>query len=117
MYFRTLPVPLITFDSYPFFMSSIKQTTDDAKISTLREAISKLPPAHYQTMKYFLSHLNRVSSQSDQNLMSAYNLSTVFCPTLMKTPNIGLMPFQVNAWTQEGQVLELLIKNQAKLFK
>ncbi|KAI1305328.1 N-chimaerin [Halotydeus destructor] len=117
MFFRHLPVPVITFDTYPFFLQAIRRKNDDDKLHGLRDAINKLPPAHYQTLKYFLGHLNRVSQLSEQNLMTAYNLSTVFCPTLMRTPGIGLMPFQINCWQEEGSVLEYLINYQSRLFK
>ncbi|RWS29350.1 N-chimaerin-like protein [Leptotrombidium deliense] len=117
LYFRLLPIPLITFDGYPYFLAAVKKSTFDDQISELKEAISKLPPAHYQTLKYLIAHLHRVSQQSDSNLMTPYNLSTIFCPTLMRTPNIGLMPFQVNSWQLECMVLEMLITHHSKLFK
>ncbi|RWS03686.1 N-chimaerin-like protein, partial [Dinothrombium tinctorium] len=117
LYFRLLPIPLITFDAYPYFLSAIKKTTLDEQISEMKEAINKLLPAHYQTLKYLIAHLNRVSQQAASNLMTPYNLSTVFCPTLMRTPNIGLMPFQVNSWQLECAVLEILITHHSRLFK
>jgi len=90
----------------------------EEKILFLKNAISTyLPPAHYQSLNYLVSHLYRVSQQSSQNLMSAYNLSTVFCPTLMRTPNISLKSFQLTTWQQEIQVLELIIQYHSKLFK
>ena len=83
----------------------------------MRDAISKLLPAHYQVLKYFMQHLVRVAAMSDENLMSAYNLSTVFCPTLMRTPNLNLLPHQVSVWQQEAEVIELMINHYGKLFK
>lgn len=117
MYFRLLPIPLITFDSYPYFLSAVKKATEYEKTNSMREAIALLPPAHYQTAKYFFGHLVKVASNSNENLMTPYNLSTVFSPTLMKTPNISLMPFQANAWQVEAEVLEFVIKQYPKLFK
>ena len=117
MYFRLLPIPLITFDSYPYFMSAVKKVTDYEKTNAMREAIGMLPPAHYQTAKFFFNHLVKVATNSNENLMTPYNLSTVFSPTLMKTPNISLMPFQANAWQVEAEVLEFVITHYSKLFK
>lgn len=117
MYFRLLPIPLITFDSYPYFLSAVKKATVYEKTNSMREAIGMLPPAHYQTAKFFFNHLVKVASNSNENLMTPYNLSTVFSPTLMKTPNISLMPFQANAWQVEAEVLEFVITHYSKLFK
>lgn len=76
-----------------------------------------LPPAHVHTLKFLLAHLHSLSLQHDVNLMNVYNISTVFCPTLMRTPAIGLNRFQMDSWTQEMELLELLIVHQVKLFK
>ncbi|XP_053209683.1 N-chimaerin-like [Panonychus citri] len=118
MYLRSLPIPLISFDAYPHFLSALKKNALDEKISGLKDAVSNyLAPAHYQSLQYLIAHLERVSQHADENLMSAHNLSTVLCPTLMRTPNIGLKPFQLNSWDQEIHVLEILIKNHSKIFR
>ena len=87
------------------------------KVSGLKEAIGRLLPAHSQVLRFLMQHLARVAALSDENLMSAYNLSTVFCPTLMRTPNLHLLPHQVGVWQQEAEVIELLIKHCSRLFR
>lgn len=83
----------------------------------MREGLGKLLPAHFQVLKFLILHLARVAGLSDENLMSAYNLSTVFCPTLMRTPDLQLLPHQVSVWQQEAEVIEFLINYSGKLFK
>ena len=99
-------------------MFKLEKNSLDEKISGLKDAVSTyLAPAHYQSLQYLIAHLERVSVHADENLMSAHNLSTVLCPTLMRTPNIGLKPFQLNSWDQEIHVLEILIQNHSKIFR
>lgn len=108
LYLRLLPLPLITFEAYPMYIEAIKKSNQDQSLSALRDATAKLPPAHYQTLKYLVTHLNRVSSQEHRNLMSAKNLSLIFGQTLLYTPNIPMM-FQYNCWELEAKVVETLI--------
>ncbi|XP_076322891.1 N-chimaerin-like isoform X1 [Tachypleus tridentatus] len=117
LFFRLLPIPLITFDTYPLFMNGVRQQTLEGRLEGLREAINKLPPAHYQTLKYLLVHLNRVTEKQKQNLMTPHNLSTVFCPSLMRTPDLIAQPGQLAAWHQESLVIEILISHQRVLFE
>ncbi|XP_074600817.1 rho GTPase activating protein at 5A [Brevipalpus obovatus] len=118
LYLRSLPIPLISFDAYPHLLNALQKPNSDDKISHLKEAISiHLPQAHYQSLQFLLTHLEKVSREDEVNLMSVHNLSTVLCPTLMRTPNIGLKDLQMNFWDQEIQVLELLIQHHAKIFK
>ena len=94
-----------------------EKKSDQERVSGTREALSKLPPAHYQVLKFLMQHLVRVAAQSDENLMTAYNLSAVFCPTLMRTPNLHMVAHQVGVWQQEAEVIELMIKQFARLFR
>ncbi|GAB6025117.1 N-chimaerin, variant 2 [Chamberlinius hualienensis] len=109
LYFRLLPIPLITFDSYQHFISAVKKTTNKEKMIEMSNALSTLPPAHYQTLKYLIAHLYRVSQRYEKNKMSTYNLSTVFCPTLMRSPD--LLVADLAAWKYESTVIEFLLSN------
>lgn len=134
MYFRLLPIPVITFESYPLFVAAIKKATEFDKLSAIRDAIGKLPPAHFQTLKFFLNHLVRVASFSDDNLMTPYNLGMVFAPTLMRQPTTytslsssgggsagqssGVSKYPiVTPWQLDVEVVETLINYYSKLFK
>ncbi|XP_076339649.1 N-chimaerin-like isoform X3 [Tachypleus tridentatus] len=91
------------------------KSTMEEKLDSIKEAVAKLPPAHYQTLKYLIQHLYRVTEKQKQNLMSIHNLGTVFCPTLMRTPDLISQPGQLSAWHQESLVIELLITHHRLL--
>lgn len=86
LYLRLLPVPLITFHSYPAFMKSTVNKTIGEQVQSLRDAIKLLPLAHFNCLKYILEHLNRIASHHAINKMNDSNLATVFAPTLIATP-------------------------------
>lgn len=114
LYFRLLPIPIITFDSYPHFLSAAKRSTEEARLSAVKEAVGTLPPAHYQTIKYLMAHLSRVADKHSRNLMTTHNLSTVFCPTLMRSADLCIN--DLAAWKFESTVVEILISHQKSLF-
>lgn len=111
------------YDLFCFFFAEIKNSSDC--ISMISAALTKLPVAHFKTLKYMIKHLFRyvscnlsccyltvnltiiinfrVTTKSDINKMTAHNLSTVFAPTLIA------LTTQVTNLTQEILVLELLI--------
>lgn len=61
LYLRELPIPLITFDAYPELMKATTSIDDpeDTSItwSDLIHALKLLPKAHYNTLKYLMTHL------------------------------------------------------------
>jgi hypothetical protein len=59
LYLRLLPIPLVTFQSYPIFIEATKESVEAVIIQKLRDAIKTLPPAHFNSLKYILFHLNR----------------------------------------------------------
>lgn len=117
LFLRLLPIPLITFDSYTKFFDAVKSNKVEEKLEAMKEAVKSLPPAHYQSLKYLMSHLQRVSEHQKKNLMSPKNLSTVFSPTVMRTPDImGMGLDQMSAWHTESAVVELLISYNRTVF-
>ncbi|XP_014680656.1 PREDICTED: beta-chimaerin-like isoform X2 [Priapulus caudatus] len=115
LFFRLLPIPIITFDTYDTFIQAAKES-EDLQLEGIKDGISKLPPAHYQTLKNLIQHLYRVSQLSHKNLMTMENLAMVFGPTLMRSPDSDPMTSLHNA--KFGQiVVELLIRHQAQLFR
>ncbi|GBL73808.1 N-chimaerin [Araneus ventricosus] len=116
LFFRLLPIPLITFEAYSSFIAAAKKPALGERLEALKEALNSLPPAHYQTLKFLMAHLYRVAERQKYNLMTPQNLSTVFCPTLMRCPEIGGVPDQLTAWHAESTVIEMLITHHRQLF-
>ncbi|XP_030642374.1 N-chimaerin isoform X2 [Chanos chanos] len=115
LYFRDLPIPVITYDAYPRFIEAAKHTDPDERLEALHEALKLLPPAHCETLRFLMAHLKRVTQNEKENLMNAENLGIVFGPTLMRAPDLDAMT-ALNDIRYQRQVVESLIKNEDVLF-
>nr|XP_035931668.1 N-chimaerin isoform X8 [Halichoerus grypus] len=82
LYFRDLPIPLITYDAYPKFIESatlllgihlaVSEIMDpDEQLETLHEALKLLPPAHCETLRYLMAHLKRQVTDSEASPCTA----------------------------------------------
>ncbi|KAK9763624.1 Rho-type gtpase-activating protein [Basidiobolus ranarum] len=86
-YFRELPVPLLTYDSYKDFMDALYTDVEEERLTLFKYTLSLLPKAYYDTLKYLVMHLIRIQQYESVNLMSIKNLAVVFGPTLMRNPD------------------------------
>lgn len=59
LYLRLLPIPLVTFQSYPTFIATTKEKSEAEMVQKLKEAVKTLPAAHLNCLKYIITHLNR----------------------------------------------------------
>ncbi|KAJ8288097.1 hypothetical protein COCON_G00007560 [Conger conger] len=74
LYLRDLPIPVITYDVYSKFIQAAKITNPDARLEAIHEGLLLLPPAHYETLRYLMTHLKRVTMFEKDNFMNAENL-------------------------------------------
>ncbi|KAF6019565.1 CHN1 [Bugula neritina] len=109
LFFRQLPVPLITFEVYPKLTAAV---TNESLIRDvlveLKSALILLPTSHFQTLK--------VSQLQNQNMMSAENLSIIFAPTILQSPQSD----PISAMTigkVEARAIEALIVNYSFIFE
>ncbi|KAK7872201.1 hypothetical protein R5R35_001761 [Gryllus longicercus] len=115
LYLRLLPIPLITFETHPALIAATQHRALHEQIAGIKDALTLLPTAHFNTLKFLMEHLFRVMEQHNVNKMTAHNLSTVFAPTLMPAPDIskcGGLP----GMTYEISALELMICHQQAIF-
>lgn len=116
LYFRLLPIPLITCDAYKRLMEIIK--TEDLTVSDqvklMKEPLNALPPAHFHTLKYMCAHLGRVVENKAKNMMSSENLAIVFSPTLMRCDDMDPMA-SLMAAKFEQKIMEVVLSNHIKL--
>ncbi|XP_052802986.1 N-chimaerin-like isoform X2 [Mya arenaria] len=115
LYFRLLPIPLITFESYRKIIQGMNQESKKDKVTFLREGLAMLPPAHYQTLKYLVNHLVRVSEHKAKNMMTTDNLAIVFAPTLMRSPDSDPM-LNLMSVGAEQKAVEMLLSCNKELF-
>ncbi|KAJ7462200.1 signal transducer [Mycena galericulata] len=88
-YFRSLPIPLLTFDLHDHFMSAVQLREPAAKNKALLDLVNKLPAEHYYTLRRLMVHLHGIHERCEKNLMTARNLGVVFGPTLMRSRDPG----------------------------
>ncbi|OWK06335.1 hypothetical protein Celaphus_00012085 [Cervus elaphus hippelaphus] len=59
LYFRDLPIPVITYDTYSKFIEAAKISNADERLEAVHEVLMLLPPAHYETLRYLMIHLKK----------------------------------------------------------
>lgn len=58
-YFRSLPVPLLTYDLHEEFIASAGLKDPALKMKQLQELVGRLPSEHYHTLRLLMLHLHR----------------------------------------------------------
>ncbi|XP_053322286.1 beta-chimaerin [Spea bombifrons] len=115
LYFRDLPIPVITYDSYSKFIEAAKISNPDERLEAIHEALMLLPPAHYETLRFLMIHLKKVTQNEKDNLMCAENLGIVFGPTLMRPPEENALT-SLNDMRYQKLIVQILIQNEDVLF-
>uniref|UniRef100_A0A3Q2UHM5 N-chimaerin n=1 Tax=Fundulus heteroclitus TaxID=8078 RepID=A0A3Q2UHM5_FUNHE len=115
LYLRDLPIPVITFDLYSKFIQAAKLPNAESRLEAIHEGLLQLPPAHYETLRYMMAHLKRVTTFEKYNLMNAENLGIVFGPTLMQPPEQNALT-TLNDMRQQKLVVQLMIEHEDVLF-
>ncbi|XP_078027919.1 beta-chimaerin isoform X3 [Epinephelus lanceolatus] len=115
LYLRDLPIPVIPFDLYPRFIQAAKIPNAESRLEAIHESLLQLPPAHYETLRYLMAHLKRVTQFEKDNLMNAENLGIVYGPTLMQPPEQNALT-TLNDMRQQKLVVQLMIEHEDVLF-
>jgi len=131
-FFRDLPDPLLTRESYLAFIEAASKFSplsgpleryialtdatenedDIVRRDSLHAIINNLPDPNYATLRALTLHLHRVMDNSAANRMSSQNLAIVFGPTLMGTApgsNISDAGWQV-------RVVDTILQNTYQIF-
>ena len=129
LYFRKLPEPLLGYDLYHEFLEFNCNMDQSVIITRLQDLFAtKLPVQNYETLKYLMIHLKRVTWFKASNLMPASNLSAVIAPSLIWAPiNVPLAstPMSgtgshsgsfINDAHQQSKVIELIIEYAFEIF-
>uniref|UniRef100_A0ABI7XF94 Chimerin 2 n=4 Tax=Felidae TaxID=9681 RepID=A0ABI7XF94_FELCA len=115
LYFRDLPIPVITYDTYPKFIEAAKISNADERLEAVHEVLMLLPPAHYETLRYLMIHLKKVTLNEKDNFMNAENLGIVFGPTLMRSPEDSTLT-TLQDMRYQKLIVQILIENEDVLF-
>ncbi|UMM17461.1 hypothetical protein L5515_013997 [Caenorhabditis briggsae] len=126
LYLRKLPEPLLTYELYDDFVKlgteccsaqASGSNCEEEKVEKLRQLVRKLPVHNYETLKFIMLHLNRVSWFHEVNLMGAANLSTVIAPSL-----IWMSPKRIDHTSAimhaqyTNKAIEVMIRNSYSIF-
>uniref|UniRef100_A0A2I2YKW1 Beta-chimaerin n=1 Tax=Gorilla gorilla gorilla TaxID=9595 RepID=A0A2I2YKW1_GORGO len=115
LYFRDLPIPVITYDTYSKFIDAAKISNADERLEAVHEVLMLLPPAHYETLRYLMIHLKKVTMNEKDNFMNAENLGIVFGPTLMRPPEDSTLT-TLHDMRYQKLIVQILIENEDVLF-
>ncbi|KAF6741870.1 signal transducer [Ephemerocybe angulata] len=113
-YFRSLPVPLLTFDLHDQIIAAVSIKDQVSKDKTLTDLVNNLPDEHYYTLRKLMIHLHHVRLQCEKNRMTSRNLGVVFGPTLMRSRDPGA---EFSDMAGKALFIEWLIDNAPEVFK
>ncbi|XP_060722860.1 rho GTPase-activating protein 29-like isoform X1 [Tachysurus vachellii] len=133
LYLRQLPEPLILYRYYNEIIGLAKEAqsiiaddTHSPRISIelnrvilrIRDLLRLLPPAHYRTLHFIITHLHRVSEHAEENKMDTRNLGIIFGPTLIKPRRLDsdVSLSSLVDYPYQALIVELLIQHHLKIF-
>ncbi|XP_062955630.1 beta-chimaerin isoform X7 [Cynocephalus volans] len=87
----------------------------DERLEAVHEVLLLLPPAHYETLRYLMIHLKKVTMNEKDNFMNAENLGIVFGPTLMRPPEDSTLT-TLHDMRYQKLIVQILIENEDVLF-
>ncbi|KAM6983746.1 rho GTPase-activating protein 42 isoform 2-T2 [Tautogolabrus adspersus] len=113
-YFRCLAEPLLTYRLHKEFIKAAKYDDQKYRVRAIHALVHKLPEKNRAMLDLLTCHLLKVSSHSDQNLMTVSNLGMIFGPTLMRSQE-ETVAAMMNIKFQ-NIVVEIIIENHHKIF-
>ncbi|XP_036976352.1 rho GTPase-activating protein 42 [Acanthopagrus latus] len=113
-YFRCLAEPLLTYRLHKEFIRAAKYDDQTYRVRAIHALVHKLPEKNRAMLDLLTNHLHKVSSHSDQNLMTVSNLGMIFGPTLMRSQE-ETVAAMMNIKFQ-NIVVEIIIENHHKIF-
>ncbi|XP_038564054.1 rho GTPase-activating protein 42-like isoform X1 [Micropterus salmoides] len=113
-YFRCLAEPLLTYRLHKEFIKAAKYDDQMYRVRAIHALVHKLPEKNRTMLDLLTNHLLKVSSHSDQNLMTVSNLGMIFGPTLMRSQE-ETVAAMMNIKFQ-NIVVEIIIENHNKIF-
>ncbi|XP_069697284.1 unconventional myosin-IXb-like isoform X10 [Periplaneta americana] len=113
-FFREMPEPLLTFDSYEDFLRAASLTDPQDRVSTLFAILKKLPKPNFDLMERLIFHLARVALHEDANRMNAGALAIVFAPCILRTNKIVPAQDSLHDIGRQTQCIETIVTEQLR---
>ncbi|XP_050535745.1 rho GTPase-activating protein 12-like [Daktulosphaira vitifoliae] len=115
LFFRELKEPLIPYHVLRKAISAGTNHSRKDKLLHFRDITKSLPAANYDTLKFLLKHLLKVTSYKEFNRMQIPNLAIVFGPTLM-WPETESTNMAIDLM-QQNMVIEALLVDFDNIFR
>uniref|UniRef100_A0A672GUF3 Rho GTPase-activating protein 42-like n=1 Tax=Salarias fasciatus TaxID=181472 RepID=A0A672GUF3_SALFA len=112
-YFRCLAEPVLTYRLHKEFIKAAKYDDQKYRVRAIHALVYKLPEKNRTMLDLLTNHLLKVSSHSEQNLMTVSNLGMIFGPTLMRSQE-ETVAAMMNIKFQ-NIVVEIIIENHHKV--
>ncbi|KAK7873049.1 hypothetical protein R5R35_000338 [Gryllus longicercus] len=116
-FFREMPEPLLTFDSYEDFLRAANLSDAQDRISTLFAILKKLPKPNFDLMERLIFHLARVALHEEANRMNASALAIVFAPCILRTNKILPAQDSLQDIGRQTQCIETIISEKLRKVK
>ncbi|XP_038651735.1 rho GTPase-activating protein 26-like isoform X1 [Scyliorhinus canicula] len=114
-YLRVLPAPLMTFQLQHSFIKAAKLDHPESRLSEIHKLVHRLPEKNRAMLEITIKHLEKVSNNHKQNLMTVANLGVVFGPTLLRPQEETVAAIMDIKF--QNIIVEILIENQEKIFQ
>uniref|UniRef100_A0A8D3D9N5 Rho GTPase activating protein 42a n=1 Tax=Scophthalmus maximus TaxID=52904 RepID=A0A8D3D9N5_SCOMX len=111
-YFRCLAEPLLTYRLHKEFIKAAKYDDHKYRVRAIHALVHKIPEKNRVMLDLLTYHLFKVSSHSEQNMMTVSNLGMIFGPTLMRSQE-ETVAAMMNIKFQ-NIVVEIIIENHDK---
>ncbi|PRP84156.1 rho GTPase-activating protein 1 [Planoprotostelium fungivorum] len=108
VFLRELPEPLLTFELYENWLRA--DSTE-----TIQKCIADLPPPNKRLLKELVSLCHDITKRSDENKMSASNISITIGPALLWAP-LGQTQNVISDTLKINSLTQTIIENYLTLF-
>ncbi|XP_028449892.1 protein FAM13A isoform X5 [Perca flavescens] len=113
-YLRDLPVGLVDSTVQQALIQHHQECGDDVSWSDMRHLLQQLPDVHHSLLRYLCHFLTHVECNHEENRMTAFNLATVFGPSVFQVaPGFEAMKDQ----TICNKIMIKFIQNYSNIFE
>ncbi|ROL44369.1 Rho GTPase-activating protein 31 [Anabarilius grahami] len=110
LYFRELPIPLLTYELYKKFTNAVSVKEEQEQLRNIRSVIKELPVSHFRTLEYLTKHLAHLATLSHQTNMHARNLALVWAPNLLRSKEVEVPSCNGDIAFQEVRVQQSVVE-------
>jgi len=117
IYFRESSNPLLTFEFYQVWITTMAEGAEDAKqlAIKIRKVIKRLPPQNQAILARLMGLLFKVAANADKNLMNVNNIAIVFAPTLLRPPG-DQIDLAIQHSSYSNNLVKFMIENYETVF-